>query len=488
MTQDPKFFSWGTVRKGLERNPSHIVLLLICVLSRLLSSLDYMEDPESLNFAMCSFEDISNPVIRQQFISNPLFCVIGKVLFQIFGNFSLLYSLLGGISLYVIIIYILKFLNLPLLSLEGILIAVLLFFNPLIWISSNHYLPDLPATAVLLAALYYLVPADNNGYGTAKGWLLTGVLAGLKLSFLPFLLPACVFAIIVKKKVLQSLLFLVAGAVIWILPLFLVFQGKDMQDLLTAAASHYTEFWRSHLTEGPGAGRRFISLLHDLWAIGMGGFWPGRTFALLFNSAGIAACSFFGFFILLNFGFDRMKMFVIFLSCLVYLVWIFLFENITTQALAVLPFLPFISILFAYGVIYFLVNFNYVYIKVLMLVLMLAVIFNTIVLVVQHTYPTPIAQAKEYILNRREAGQRLTIVSMPQINRFMSFQKVRAKYVELAGDSISELISDLKKTEGKVIFICDSPLPSCIRPENIIHFRYNQYVNKACTDIYLYEF
>src|SRR5690606_28192664 len=121
----------------------YIVFLLICILSRVVSAIYYIEDPDSLRFALSVFDQFDLLSMQPHFPGYPVFCFMAKIFYVIFGNFSIVFSIIGGIAVFLIIIFVLKLLKLPLLSLEGVLTAILLFFNPMIWIMSNKYMPDL---------------------------------------------------------------------------------------------------------------------------------------------------------------------------------------------------------------------------------------------------------------------------------------------------------------------------------------------------------
>lgn len=467
----------------------YIVFLLICILSRVISAIYYIEDPDSLRFALCVFDEFDLQLLQPHFPGYPIFCFIAKIFYVIFGNFSIVFSVIGGISVYLLIVSVLKMLKVPLFSLEGALIAILIFFNPMIWLMSNKYMPDLAGTAVMMAAFSYLVPNTYKNRDVFKGWFLTGILAGLRLSYIPFLVIPCIYSLLVKKKYLHSFLFLLLGVLFWLVPMIM---DTGWQNLLEIAkmqtTGHFYDFGGTVFTE-KDYWTRLVRLFESIWADGLGGYWIDRNPALLFNSAGIVICSFFGFLIMLSFGYSRSKIFVVIGSCFLYALWVFFFQNIIYNSRHVLPLIPFFLILVSYGIIYFLVNYNYMHVKVLVLAFLLGNVFITVVLAVQHTYPTAIAQVKEYIINKRQPDEEITIVSIPLINDFLAAQKVRANYISVHQDSMAYYARKINSIDsGKMMVIGNlAPLVKS-KPTNVVHFEHNPYVNRIWADIYVYEY
>lgn len=469
----------------------YLVFLLICILSRVVSAIYYIEDPDSLRFALSVFDQFDLQSLQPHFPGYPIFCFIAKIFFIILGNFSIVFSIIGGISVYVIIIYVLKLLKIPLLSLEGVLTAIFIFFNPMIWIMSNKYMPDLAGVAVTIAAFSYLVPDSYKSKDVFIGWFLTGILAGLRLSYIPFLIIPCLYAFFTKKKYLQSIIFLSLGILFWLVPVVIDTGWDNLMEIAKRQSiGHFYDFGGTAFTESE-YWTRFVRLIQSIWADGLGGYWVGRNPALLITSVGMLVCFFFGFLILMSFGFEVSKVGVTIGSLVVYSLWVYFFQNIIYNSRHVLPLIPFFLILASYGVIYFLVNYNYLFVKVLTLLFILGNIFFTVILAVQHTNPTAIAQVKEYIVRSKPTDEEITIVSIPLINDFLAAQKVSANYISVHQDSVSyyrKIISNIKS--GNMILIGGERFDGLMnkRPMNTIHFEHNPYVNRIWADIYVYEY
>ena len=70
----------------------------------------------------------------------------------------------------------------------GMFVVFIIFFNPLFWLMSNRYMPDLMGLALLTIILYQLIRRSDNLRSLYIGYFLSGLLAGTRLSYLPILI------------------------------------------------------------------------------------------------------------------------------------------------------------------------------------------------------------------------------------------------------------------------------------------------------------
>jgi len=468
----------------MEKLSTYIVLLLICILSRLLSSINYIEDPESLRVAISVFENFDSAHYHLFFSEHPLFFLVAKILYLIFRNISVIFSIIGGASVFFIIIFILRLINVPLISLEGVLTTILIFFNPLIWIVSNKYLPDVAGVAIAIAAFYYLVPETYKKYDLYKGWFLAGILGGVKFSYLPFLILPLLYALFFRKKIFGSLGCFFLGNLIWIVPVLLIFGWDRSMSFATTELTDTIRF--NSFSQHFSFWELITRFTQSVWADGLGGFWIDRTPTLLLISLGLVACLIFGLLILSNFGLNTIKVGILILSILIYTIYVFVFGNIIHESEAVILILPFFSILIGYGIIYFLVNFNYLYIKVFTLFFLLGIVFLTVVLAVQHTYPSAMAQAKEYILNKKEPNERITVIASPEVVDFLKSQNIDADFIPVSETSLFYTAEQVKKSKQRVLLIGN--FYELRGKRNVVHFTHNPYINRNSPDLYVYDY
>ena len=88
-----------------KRNNSLLIfLLLTCILSRALTSIYYIEDIDSLRFAL-SIKDYDITKLQPHFPGYLVFCFLVKAIYLVIGNMGLSFSIVGGISIFFIIYY-----------------------------------------------------------------------------------------------------------------------------------------------------------------------------------------------------------------------------------------------------------------------------------------------------------------------------------------------------------------------------------------------
>ena len=108
-----------------------VVLLLVCIFSRIATSVYYIEDIDSLRFAL-SIQDYDIISLQPHFPGYPVFCFLAKILHFIFGNMGASFSIIGGVSIFFIVYYLLRIFNANLKTYEGQYIALIIFCNPLL--------------------------------------------------------------------------------------------------------------------------------------------------------------------------------------------------------------------------------------------------------------------------------------------------------------------------------------------------------------------
>ena len=134
---------------------------MLCILSRVFTSIYYIEDTDSLRFAL-SLIDYDLVKLQPHFPGYPFFCFIAKTLYLITNSMGVTFSLIGGTSVFLIIYYVLKFDRNEINSLLGVFLAFIIFYNPLIWLMSNRYMPDILGLAIVTIILYQLIRCSDN--------------------------------------------------------------------------------------------------------------------------------------------------------------------------------------------------------------------------------------------------------------------------------------------------------------------------------------
>ena len=390
------------------------------------------------------------------------------------------FSLIGGLSIFLIIVYTFKIFKLKLESPLGITLCFSIFLNPMMWILSNRYMPDLMGLSIFIIAFYYLMIKDP-----IKGGFFTGILFGTRLSFFPLLLLPSFYIISKSKKNQYYILSLIMGISIWLLPMIWL---TGFENLINVAfkhtTGHFNEYGGTIITE-PNWVNRMQLFFHTIWSDGLGGFWFERSKLTLLLSILYIPLIIFGTKAFLKLIRKNVTIKILFYSIIIYIIWILLFQNIIYKSRHVLPIVYFIILILSLGM-----NFNHVKYRKKMISYML--IFFTVLgsitlnLVNQHKNYTAISQIKEFLITDNSMK---TIISIPLVNYYLKFNGVKANYINIESESD---LHNINKSELKNNFIVIGNFKYYFIDQYEIFydrlFFHNPYVNRMWSEIELYEF
>lgn len=452
------------------------LLLAICIASRMLTSIYYVEDPDSLHFALAATDfDISR--FQPHFPGYPVFCFLLQVFTVMLGKFSLAFSLLGGLSIFVIIYSSIRISQSIFPNTNALYVGALLFFNPFMWLMSNRYMPDMMGTAVLMYAIWLYVRGGQRDSIIFQ--FVAGILAGVRLSVLPFLLLPCLLLLMKKDKKGLQILAGTLGVLIWFIPMLL---DTGWEQLLASAQfqteGHFNE-WGGTVYEEPSYADRFIALIESIWAHGLGGYWQGRGVIAIIISIGLLDGLGFAMLAIKSLK-DKKVFWVLLSSVLVYLCWVFFFQNILHKPRHILQVVPFVIMAVAIGYSYLSERWQLVA-HISFYVLIVATGYMTYVLVSQHQQPSAIAQAMAFLQDKEGA----TVVSIPLVNEYMQKQGIKARF--LSAETEQKLISQ-QLSSGEPYYVIGEFDMINTSPENSHAFYHNPYVNKMWPVIVVHEY
>ena len=466
------------MRSYLNESKTWAYLLFFCLASRLLSSIYYIEDPDSLRFVLGVLDyDVSK--MQPHFPAYPVFCFIAKVFYEVTGRYALSFSLIGGLATFAIIYFTLKIARLKVVESFGLALVFILFFNPLLWLMANRYMPDLLGVALCLSACFFV--SKRNKMTAQIGFLIAGLLLGVRLSYAPFVLPSLLWCLWVSKDKWWLLGAGIAGIAGWLIPLVYI-TGWDA--LVTAGqvqtVGHFGEFGGTVSTE-PDYDFRATKLLEGLWADGFGLYWLERHWvtmgATIMLLGMIATC-----WQDLAERFNKISLRnSLFWGCVLYLTWIFFFQNVIYKSRHVLPLLPILSLFPAYFIAQF--SLRKRVFRAVAVCFLGCYLYATLHIVIQHKQPSAIAQVHNY-LNDMNA-QNLHVASTPLIKYYLAAQGIKAEFIPI--ESRDDL-SRLEKTKDSMqLVVIGSPLNNKI-PQSKRTFYHNPYVNRMWSELSVYEY
>ncbi len=398
---------------------------MTCVLSRGITSIYYIEDIDSLRFAL-GVQDYSIINLQPHFPGYPIFIFFAKIVFFLSNSLGITFSTMGGISIFIIIHFTCKLARIELNSPAGLFCSAIIFFNPLLWILSNRYMPDIFGAAIMVAALYFLILHNDFNRKLMFGIFLIGILAGTRLSYLPALIVPAAIAIY-NSKIRKNLFYsFVIGNIVWLLPLLWV---TGWNDLIIAASKqtigHFTDFGGTSITENNWS-LRLKNFSSSIWADGFGGYLAGRHWLTIILSILFA-------FILMLSANTVIKDFqsndvtkLLFYSLIIYSIWILFFQNVIHKSRHVIPIIIFL--------LYFLANstntsfwenrvsytFSSLYI--------ISLVFVSIILVNQHRSPSAISKLKDHLISMDTNDK---IVCIPLVKYYLETHGINANYINL---------------------------------------------------------
>ncbi|MFB6277907.1 MAG: hypothetical protein ABEK75_00215 [Salinibacter sp.] len=469
-------------------------LLLACVGSRLATTITYIEDPDSLRFALSVADEFDVAALQPHFPGYPVFWAVAKLFYLPTGAFSVSFSIVGGVATAGLIWGLLRLCDVPLHSVEGWALAVTVVFNPLLWLMGNRYMPDLLGTAwaaATLAVLLRAFPAKKNTLNERMalvGILLTGLLAGLRLSYLPLLLVPTLLALWHSSARGRLILAGSVGVAAWLVPMILDTGLRTLVDVgWGQTTGHFTDFGGTVQTESD-LGRRLLGTVQGLWADGLGGWWPGRhpvTAAVGMGAIGTGGLGAWKLWGRRRLG-DR-RVWVLGACVLAYGVWMFFFQNVVHKSRHVLPLLALLLPVLAAGAAALWRMEGWAP-RGSVLLAAGAYAAVTLVLVDQHREPSAIAQAKAFVEAQAQNAGPTRVASVPLVNTYLRTQQVDARVLSIEDSSDVRRLRGAETGRTLVVGTYASLLERS--PTRTRTFYHNPHVNRMWPEVtvYVYEY
>ena len=450
------------------------MLFAACAASRLATTVYYIEDPDSLRFALSVYDGYDVAAMQPHFPGYPVFWAAAKLGYSLTGSFAAAFSLIGGVATFGVALALQRLAGEKLNGTEGWALAALAIFGPLFWLMSNRYMPDMAGLALALGVFWFLTAP---GRSREAGFALAGLLAGLRLSYMPFaLVPMCA-ALLPRRNRMRRLGIFAAGVLVWLIPMTL---DAGFQNLLASAgrqtAGHFAEFGGTVYTES-GLGVRFLRLFEAIWADGLGAWWLDRHPLTMVTGAGVlvlvaAGAPAFA---------DRIRRDPAWRLHLAawatYGLWALCFQNVLHKSRHALPLLPLLLMAVGFG-LFRLIRARSPFARAAAIVFLAAYVATGVVLAMQHRQPTAIAQAKTCI-EASLTGED-TVASIPLVHFYLSAQGVAAQYA-----TPEDLTAHRAEQErpGRVFVVGDFPLspPGRLAASGALY--HNPYVNRMWSEV-----
>ena len=457
-----------------------LILLSLCLISRIFTSIFYFEDIDSLRFGLAT-TDFDILESRPHFPGYAIYCFLLQLLYKITHSISLSFSIIGGTSMFIIIYFSTKIHKLYSEKNNHVL-SILLLINPFLWLMSNRYMPDIFGLALLIVGLYYFIKILKKH--KSRDYLIFGILIGLecgvRLSFIPFFLPALI--LITNRKIFISILSLTLTILLWLIQLIYLTGYNQLIDILfNDMHGHFFKWGGTILSSDASLLSRILKIIEFIFVDGFSFWTPERHWTTLVNSLMITILI-----VAITFKSDKLikyrKNKIIIFCFLSYLIWIFLFQNINYKPRHIIPFIPLLLYIFSVG---FISTFKKKKTQnILLLIILIPHLYITIHLVNQHKSPSAISQITNFLEKKSNKKNIIfftdglkkfyfkNVYEKSNVN-FLSENKINDKLVSGYINSGHEVYS-FKKIKRKKY--------------TEIYFFHNPYVNRLWSQLKIYKY
>ena len=445
-----------------------IIFGFLIVVSRLLTRINYIEDPDSLRFAL-AIQEFDLVKSQPHFPAYPIYCFIGKLFYWATQNISISLTLVGTVATFLITYFANQLVKLLYINISPIILLSLLFLNPLMWLMSTRFMPDLLGLAVVLGSWTYYVKyyQSSKKRDLIVFCFITALLPGIRLSYFPLLLFPVVYVIWTNPKTVFIQLGIYSCVTLaWLIPVII---DTGFDNLFAIAISHtngHFNEWGGTIQSNNHFLLRLLKIVEYSFVDGMGMWAPGRHWSTIVISIILLPLFFIGIA-----GTPKKYVFIL-ISLIVYLAWIFLYQNVVYKSRHILPFVPFIIICIAVG----LEKVKSSSIKnMLYATALLTSGFIGIQLAIQHKKPTAVAQMIDFL---DQSNSKKTIHTNPLIGFMIERQsnhKVVIDNVEPKTTHLYSIQNDISKKLQRDV-------------DTSYHFYHNPYVNRMWEHVILIQY
>ncbi|MEM6721331.1 MAG: glycosyltransferase family 39 protein [Bacteroidota bacterium] len=464
----------------------NLAILFICLVSRLPATIFYIEDIDSLRFAL-SAVDYNVLESRPHFPAYPVYCFGLIIIYNIVGNIGIAFSIIGALSIYLIIHFSRKIWRLYSNKSDLALILIILL-NPLLWLLSNRYMPDIFGLALLMAGLYYFIAALK--FNQKKHFILLGIIValeiGVRLSFIPFFIP--VAYLLTRSKVKYTIVSFVITCLAWFIPLALKTGFQELINVSQRGTSgHFYDWGGTIMSSDTSPLTRLIRMFEFIFVDGFS-FWTlSRNWLVAINSVFLSCFLVMGTYIIIKYFKKRLDttFILVSLAFICYAIWVYFFQNISYKSRHIIPFIPVICFVIALGISNMFTKrqwFRYAIVATGFTVY--ATI--SIILVTQHKSPSALSQINDFLYVQ---PQKTVVLSNPLKNYYWNYHKDtdHIRFINIENDQYTQLLQE-QYEEGNIIYSTHNLVDDLGNASEVYNFYHNPHVNRLWSHLKLYKY
>ncbi len=483
-----------TITNLILKNQLVFFIFFACIISRFFTSIFYIEDIDSLRFYLSG---IDYNVIdgRPHFPGYPVFCFILKIIYIITGSIEYSFSIIGGFSIF-LIIYFTNKLYFLFSEKNNYVLIFILFFNPLLWIMSNRFMPDILGLACLMSATFYFIKFLKNKEAKSIIYLAISIalLLGVRLSYVPFLIPLIFLLYFDYKSFIKLTFYSFIITLFWFLPWIYISGFNDIINLAFHDINGHFNEWGGTVYSGSSS---FIHRLNmtfkSIFSDGFGFWWKDRHYLTYLNSVFLIPFLFSGIlFFLLKFKKNFKLFFIILLCIILYFVWIVLYQNVVYKPRHIIPLIPFLALIISLGFNWLFSSKEIVLKPIFFTILFLPYLLVSTKINQQHySMKSSLSQVHHYIQNKCEKN----IIVISDNLKINYFEKNYYNHNKDNTCVINYLTANNFNKKNNIVFNKDQIILSTVKLAveslfliNEEHFFHNPYVNRLWDHLVLYEY
>lgn len=482
-----------------QQKKTWLFLLGVCLITRILGAIFYIEDIDSLRFALAIY-NYNLYDLQPHFPGYFFYFMLIKPIYWLTQSVGLSFAIMGALAIWAIIFYSYK-INTLLLQQEmhqqTYLLGALLLFSPLLFLMSTRYMPDIWGLTLLVSGTYYLLHAIQ--YKDLKSAVIHSIIMGLecgvRLSYIPFWFPSIILVFIFFRQLPLLLLTGSLAILFWLVPMIIDTSWNRLFEVSQEhAVGHFTKWGGTVMSNDHSYFERLMAMIESIWADGLGGFWINRHWVTALWSVILISLFIKGIQWIIN---QRKKHvskhivkqhFYILGGCLLsYSIWVYFFQNIVYKPRHIMPLLPFLTMIAALGGSQLLRQLTGKF-KVFIPILLSIGLFISCILGIQHKSPSSIAQIKQFIIQQSKQ-QPILLLSPPLMDFYFK------KHSDFQNDRIScmplnEFNLDVLKSKNPELLIFSIHNIDQLMLQNGIEkrFYHNPYVNRLWSQLSLYRY
>ena len=444
-----------------------------------MSSIYYIEDIDSLRFALSIFDGFDLEKLQPHFPGYPVFCFLGSILYLITGSLANTFSIIGGLSIFIIIYFSLLIVKHHKFSLEYFSLIIIILLNPMFILMSNRYMPDLMGLSLFVASFYFLT--HNSSKENNIGGFMYGLLIGTRLSYFPLLIIPYIIIFNRKnlKETIRLFLYTLFGCLVWLLPMIWL---TGFQDLIYLAQNqtfgHFNDYGGTFFTEYNWS-NRFFYFFQTIWSDGLGGYWPGRSSLTILLTLSSLPCLFFSLLWIKRNINNEKNILILFLSILMYSIFALYFQNVIYKSRHVMPIVYFLVLLIPFSLHAIKRTLFY---KITFVIYFVSLLILSVNITIQHKEPTAISKLGTYF---RSLGEPITIATNPLINYYLTSTGIQTTFINI--ENINE-IKNSNSFKKNTFMIGDfhELIANNVQIQRDTSFYHNPYVNRMWSTINIY--